>query len=138
MLDRRMRRQAERAFYNYPASRKACAEYIADQYTSGLTSQVGRVGRSSSVSDPTGNKAIKLTDGTVSLLWCRVVEMTLEHFAKSGKDELIRLRYFKQLNEYTICHERLYISRKSMFNWVEDILEYAIMLALQYQLIRMV
>lgn len=138
MLDRRMRRQVERAFYNYPAVCKAGADYIVDQYAGGLTSQLDRIGRSTAISDPTGNKAVKLVDGTVSLLWCRVVEMTLEHFVRTGKDELIRLRYFQRVSEQTICYDKLFISRKSMFNWVEDILGYAIMIALQYQLIRMV
>ena len=114
MLDRRMRRQVESAFYKYPVNCKAEAEYVAEQYTGGLTSQFDRIGRSTAVSDPTGNKAARLADGSHNLLWCRVVEQTMEHFRGTDKLYFIESRYYHCDSEIRTC-DHLFISHATYY-----------------------
>jgi len=137
MLDRKIRRKVERAFYDYKANRESGAESLAELAECGLTAKYGAVGGSSDVGNPTESKAIKLAEGCDAALWCRVVEKTLEHFHDTGKDTLIRLRYFDKLSERRVC-EKLYIERASYYLWATDILNYAAMIAIQFRLLKIV
>lgn len=134
MLDRKLRRRVERAFYDYEVYRQCCVTTIAERAESGLTANYGAVGSHSGVGNPTERKALKGIDDGNAYAWCTVVEKTLAHFSGTGKDTLIRLRYFEKLSERKVC-EKLYIERRGLYYWVEEILTYAAMLALQFRLI---
>ena len=137
MLDRKIRRKVESAFYNYKKNIESGAESLAELAECGLTAKYGTVGGSSDVGNPTESKAIKLAEGCDAALWCRVVEKTLEHFHDTRKDTLIRLRYFDKLSERRVC-EKLYIDRSAYYDWVTDVLTYGAMLAIQYSLIKII
>lgn len=140
MLERKIRRRVERAFYEYPVKSKQAAEYI-DMYYTGITANwEGLRSGGGQISNPTEKKALRALEGAEreAIAWCKVVEQTLDHFARTGKDELIRLRYFQNVSEYKICYEKLYISRRSLFDWIEDIINYASLIAVQLQLIKII
>lgn len=137
MLDRRLRRRIERAFYEYSTNKHRGAESVAELAESGLTVKYEAVGRGNGPSNPTERKALKGMDDGNAYAWCVVVEQTLAHFAGTGKDTLIRLRYFDKLSERRVC-EKLYIERTSYYSWVTDILTYTAMIAIQFHLIKIV
>ena len=95
------------------------------------------MGGGSSTGNPTESKAIKATEGSNAAMWCYVVELTQTHFAGTGKDTLIKLRYFDKLSERRVC-DKLYIERASLYLWMSDVLTYASMLALQFGLLKIV
>lgn len=137
MLDRKIRSKVERAFYDYNANKERGAESLAELAENGLTAKYGAVGGGSDIGNPTESKAIKLAEGCDAALWCRVVEKTLEHFHDTGKDTLIRLRYFDKLSERRVC-ERLYIDRSAYYDWITDVLTYGAMIGIQHGLIKII
>ncbi len=137
MLDRKLRRRVERAFYDYTINKERGAEAIVELVERGLTAKYGAVGCSNDVGNPTESKAIKAAEGSDAALWCRVVEMTQAHFNGTGKDTLIKLRYFDKLSERKVC-DKLYLERSAYFDWLTDVLTYAVMLSIQFELIKIV
>lgn len=140
MLERNIRRRVERAFYDYTINSKKAAAYIDSYYTGITANWEGLRSSGGQISNPTEKKALRALEGAEreAIAWCKVVEQTLDHFARTGKDELIRLRYFQNVSEYKICYEKLYISRRSLFDWIEDIINYASLIAMQLQLIKII
>jgi len=63
--------------------------------------------------------------------------MTQAHFNGTGKDTLIKLRYFDKLSERKVC-DKLYLERSAYFDWLTDVLTYAVMLSIQFELIKIV
>lgn len=140
MLERNIRRRIERAFYDYTINSQKAATYIDSYYTGITANWEGLRSSEGQISNPTEKKALRALEGAEreAIAWCKVVEQTLDHFARTGKDELIRLRYFQNVSEYKICYEKLYISRRSLFDWIEDIINYASLIAVQLQLIKII
>lgn len=130
MLDRKTRKKIEWAFRSYETLRAQAAEYLADLAESGITPKYGAVGGSHGAGNPTENKGIRAAEAVGTTDWCRVVEKTLERFQATGKDTLIRLKYFEKRKERYIL-DKLYIDRRTQFRWIDDILIYATMIALQ-------
>lgn len=137
MLDRNIRRRVERALYDYKRNKELGVEAIVELAENGLIAKYESIGGSSNVGNPTENKAIKAVEGSESVMWCRVVEETLKHFCNTGKDILIRLKYFEKVKEKRIC-EKLFIERSAFFDWLTDALTYASMIALQFGLVKIV
>lgn len=135
MLDRKLRRRVERAFYEYKTNSDLSEDAIIELAESGLTAKYGAVGGGSGAGNPTESKVIKAVDSNDTFLWCTVVDKTLRHFQNTGKDTLIRLRYFERLKPWKCC-EKLYISDSYRKLWINDILEYAVTVAACLQLIK--
>jgi len=146
ILERRVRKKIERAFYNYDVLKKSGVDYVSDWAEQTLTPSYARIGdskqgyepspRGSAVSNPTEAVATKAADKQLEAYkWCRVVEKTKERFMyDDNKGELIRLRYKKKCS-FNGLQIELYISEMTLCNWLEEILAYAAMLAIQYGLI---
>lgn len=131
-----IRKKIERAFYEYGQNKKLGAEYVDNLAYEGTVANLSRVGSSSGkVGNPTEAKGIRVLLGDKDYLWCRVVENTMKHFEGTGKDTLIKLKYFEKLTEWRLC-DKLYISRSSLFEWIEDLTTYGAMLAIQDKLIK--
>jgi hypothetical protein len=137
MLDKRLRRRVERAFYEYKQNKELGAEAIVELAERGLTAKYGAVGGGNCTGNPTESKAIKATEGSNAAMWCYVVELTQSHFAGTGKDTLIKLRYFDKLSERRVC-DKLYIERSAYYDWLADVLTHAAMLALQFGLLKII
>lgn len=135
MLERRLRKTIEWAFYNYKAMRDEAAQAIADAADKQLSVNYGGAAVKSSPGNTNERSVISAIDRAESYKWCKVVEQTLEHFEGTGKDTLVRLKYFERQREWRLC-ERLYVSRRALFEWVEDVITYAVMLGLQYGLVK--
>lgn len=136
MLDRKTRKKIEWAFRSYATLRTQAAEYLVDIAESGLTPNYGAVGGSSCAGNPTEVKGIRAAEHT-AVLWCKVVEKTMERFEDTGKDTLIKLKYFKNEKERHIL-DKLYIDRSAYYDWINDILTYATMIALQFGVIKII
>ncbi len=137
MLDRKLRRRVERALYDYKRNKELAAADIVELSERGLTAKYGAVGGGTDVGNPTESKAIMAVEGNETVLWCRVIEETLNHFRNTGKDTLIQLKYFEKIKEKRIC-EKLFIERSAFFDWLTDVLTYATMIALQFNLLKIV
>lgn len=136
MLDRKIRKKIEWAFYNYADLREKGAEYLVELAERGLTASYDAAGVHGSGADNAAEtRCVKAIDANRAAYWCKVVEKTLEHFRDTGKDTLIRLRYFDKKGTVRVC-DQLYIDRRTLFYWVDDILSYALMGALQLQIIK--
>lgn len=135
MLERKIRKKIEWAFYNYDNLKKQAEEYILDIAESQMAVSYDKLPVQSSNGNGVERAVINGIDKNTAYKWCKVVEQTIEHFADTGKDTLVKLKYFEKLREWQLC-DKLYITRPSLFNWLEDILTYATMVALQDRLIK--
>ena len=142
MLDRKIRKRVEYAFYNYKTLKEQGANYIVELAESGLTARLDSVGGSSGKSNPTEAKGIKAAECYDAIPWCRVVERTKKRFMDEPlKLKLIEYRYerktpIKQL--YTKHYDKFYASeKKTFYNWLDEILTYAAMLAIQERIIKL-
>lgn len=136
MLDRKMRKRIEWAFYHYDELKKQGAEYLLELAEQGVTAQYEGVGiHSSDVSNPTESKGIKVA-GNTAAAWCKVVERTKERYqCDANKSELLRLKYKTGLKETKLCSE-LYLDRRTMYYWLDDMLTFATMIAIQEKVIK--
>lgn len=142
MLDRKIRKRIEWAFYHYDELKKQGAEYLLELAEQGVTAQYEGVGvHSSDVSNPTESKGIKAA-GNTAAAWCKVVECTKKHFEKVytetnvRKYQLIDLRYTKRLTEVKICYT-LSIERETMYRWIKELLTYAYLVSVQIGLLKL-
>lgn len=136
MLDRKIRKRVEYAFYNYKTLKEQGANYIVELAESGLTARLDGVGGSSGKSNPTEAKGIKAADYN-AMLWCKVVERTKARFASDiNKIDMLNFKYTKKWGADRICTE-LYITRMTLYNWLDDVLTYAAMLAIQERIIKL-
>lgn len=140
MLMRKIRKRVEHAFYNYASLKQSGAERIVELAENGLVKAMGADNiHSGQTSDPTSNKALKLADGgdmDMDIRWCLVVENTLAHFEGTGKDTLIKQKYWNNLSEWRLC-DMLYIERSVLYDWLKDIMIYAAMWGIQENLIKL-
>lgn len=135
MIDKKIRKKIENAFYNYSSLKQQGAEYLVELAEAGLTAKYDSVGGRASGDNTTETRCVKAVDSNRAVQWCRVVEKTLEHFRDTGKDTLIRLRYFEHLKLWK-CGEKLYISESALKLWINDILDYAFAVSAYLHLIK--
>lgn len=135
MLERRVRKKIEWAFYNYKAISTTAEKYILEVAEKQLSVSYDKLPVQSSAGNSVESSVIKALDKGDAYKWCKVVEQTLEHFAGTGKDTLIRLKYFEKLREWKLC-QKLYVEHTSIYRWVDEAMIYAAMVALQFGLIR--
>lgn len=139
MLEWGIRKKIEQAFYDYEQNRKTGAEYIDNLAYEGMVVNLNRVGGSGGkVGNPTEAKGIKAVQGNKDYLWCSVVENTLKYFeSDKTKQDLISMKYKQHFKVRTLCTE-LYVEEATVFRWLDEILTYATMLAIQFRLIKII
>lgn len=133
MLDRKLRRRVERAFYDYELNKKRGVDQIVELAESGLIAQYDKVGGRAGVGNPTEKKAI-LAAADKSYLWCRVVENTLITFRWEIEEWIINMYYFRNMSRATICEE-LGIAERTFTYTTSRIVERAFMWASEYGLV---
>lgn len=67
--------------------------------------------------------------------WKNVIDSVLQKYQGTEKGELIKLRYFRRKSEVQICME-LYISRRSYYSWIQDIINDLTIMAAYEHLIK--
>jgi hypothetical protein len=134
MLEWRIRKQIEHAFYNYEALKRQGAEYLVDLAQAGITAKYDSVGGRTGCSNPTQDKAILCADAK-AVGWCHVVERTRERYTQTDKEELIKQKYIEHKSPYRICNS-LYITKTTLYEWINEILTFAAMVAIQEGLIK--
>lgn len=132
MLDRKLRRTIEWAFYNYDANRQKALCKVEDCIDASLAHNANGVSSNAKHRNIMEDKTIRAVDNW-EWRWCRVVEKTIGHFKDTGKDTLIKLRYFDKMRENDVC-EKLYIEKTSYYGWINDILSYALSIAALHRL----
>jgi len=137
VLDRKTYRRIEYYLYHYFQIRREVEQEKEDIIESGGRNIVEWGGGISYHSDPTANKAIKLTrpDLIEKEKWLKVIEDTIQHFQGTEKGRLLQKKYFDQLGERHVCEE-LHIERTTYYRWREEIVIYIAMLAIQEGLIK--
>ncbi len=137
-LNRETKKQIEHHFYNYIRYRDNAIDRIVDNLPSSLN-QSGTHGQRA-YSDPTANKAIRLTEATNK--WCYVVEQTIQHFQGTGKDKLIELWYIQGLGRQKRGYEKvadtLYTDVSCLYRMLDDILLFAAVAAAQLGLLKVI
>lgn len=134
MLERKIRKRIEWAFYNYSELKKSAEEYILDVAESQMAVSYDKLPVQSSNSNSVERAVINGIDKNTAYKWCKVVEQTIEHFTGTGKDTLVRLKYFEKKRNWDIAN-RLYISDTSVKYWLNDILQYAFVITAYQHLI---
>lgn len=143
MTEREIRREVERAFYEYKDLKQKAAEYIAEAATNNLGVDYSRVRVSGCGADAEDGIVIALDHNQKNYLWCRVVELTKERFSADTESIFIIDKYFKGARRYrrsrmlSICSD-LYLSERSFYYYATNILNYATLLALQFHLVNLV
>jgi hypothetical protein len=140
MLDYGIRKKIEWAFYNYDMLKKRASEYTYDIACTGVTARYEAVGgHSNCISNPTELKGISAASQTDEA-WVKVVDKTLERFKDQPKKiKFIQYKYMKRISVkdlllnyrdvFNVYEERTY------YNWLDEILAYAAMVAIQYKLL---
>lgn len=133
-MDLGVKKKLENAFYNYEKNMKDAAEQ-SSAIDRGLVALYGGVKVQGGNKNGRENAIIKAIDKECELWrWCYVVEKTLEYFYIGGKDDFIRCRYFKRYSEVLTCRV-CHISRRTFYNWLDDVLMVALKWAKEYKLI---
>ena len=135
MLDRQIRKKVEWAFYNYKDLKKASNQNLEDIAESHATVNYGKIASKTFSGNGVENALIKAMDRDYAGQWCNIVECTINHFKDTGKDDFIKYKFFDRLGEFWLC-DKLYLERRALFRWAEEILTYAAMVALQENLIK--
>ena len=133
-MEKSVIKKLKNAFYNYEQNMKKAAE-TSSAIDSGLVAMYGGV-RVQGGNDNGREKAIIAAINKECELWrwCYVVEKTLDYFYIDGKDEYIRMRYFKRLPRREIC-EKCNISDRTYDYWNNDVLSVAEHWAKVYKLL---
>jgi hypothetical protein len=140
MLDYGMRKKIEWAFYNYEVLKKRVKEYVYDIACTGVTARYEAVGgHSNCISNPTELKGISAAMQQDEA-WVRVVDKTIEHFKDDPKKtKFIQYKYMKRIPVRALLVKYRDVfdiyEEKTFYNWLDEILTYAAMVAIQYRLI---
>lgn len=137
VLDKRIYKKIEWYLYNYHNLRREVEREKRDIIEAGGRDLAEWGGGISHHSDPTANRAIKLTSPELleKEKWLKVIEGTIQHFQGTEKGRLLQKKYFDELGERHICRE-LHIERATYYNWRNEIVLYAALLAAQEGLIK--
>ncbi len=134
MLERKIRKKIEWAFYNYDSLKESAKEYIVEIAESQIAVNYDKLPVQSSNDNSIERAIINGIDKNIAYKWCKVVEQTIEHFEGTGKDTLIRCKYFEKKRNWDIAN-RLYISDTSVKYWINDILQYAFVITAYQHLV---
>lgn len=137
LINRKTYKKIEYYLYNYNEIKKEIEQYKEDIALGGGR-EYGEVGGGQSYhSDPTAIKAIKLASSKITEdeKWLKIVEQTMKKYKGTAKEFLIKLKCEKSLGEVRICRE-LNIERATYYNWRNEIVTYAALIAAQEGLIK--
>lgn len=135
MLERKIRKRIEWAFYNYSELKKNAEEYILDVAESQMAVNYDKLPVQSSNGNSIERTLINGIDKNIAYKWCKVVEQTIEHFTGTGKDTLVKMRYFEKKSEHRLS-EKLFVDRSAIYDWINEVLTYGAMVALQLGIIK--
>jgi len=137
VLDRKTYKKIEYYLYHFFEIRREVEQEKQDIIEAGSRDLTEWGGGISYHSDPTANRAIKLTrpDLVEKEKWLKVIEGTIQHFQGTEKGRLLQKKYFDELGERHICQE-LHIERATYYNWRNEIVFYTALLAAQKGLIK--
>ena len=130
-------RKIEYYLYNYDTVKKEVHEKRQDIILQG-SQELGQWGGGQSYhNDPTASRAIKLCkkDIVKQEKWLDVVDQVHEHYNGTDKGKLIQMNYIDETPIKDIC-ESLKISRRTFFEWKNEIVTYAALVATQKKLIK--
>ncbi len=137
VLDRNTFRLIERYLYSYRELVEGLEIIKSDIIEGGNRELTEWGGGTPYVSDPTAIRGVRLCKTNIieQEHWIRVIEQTMYKYAGTEKGRLMQLKYERELSEREICSE-LHIERATYYNWRQDIVMYAALVAAQEGLIR--
>lgn len=121
MIDRAIRKKVERAFYNYNVLKLVRDDLIGDVAYKGLTTNYDKLPGVCNFGNAKENQFINYLSKTEANRWVAIVDKVIKHFEGTDKIKFIDRRYFKRDSVQYVC-TKLYISRRTYFEWVEDII----------------
>ena len=130
------RNQIKKAFYTYPEMMKSAVVSTVEWAESNFAVDYGKVNVQTS---PCNYKEAQLCglidDNAKKIRWCYMVEKVLDHYHfESDKVRFIKEHYFKKKGDVTICLD-VGISRRTFYNWQEEIIEEAYKWAKELRLV---
>jgi len=125
IIKKESKREIENAFYTYKSLKFIQDDLLEDTAYMGLTSNYSKMPGVVSFGNKKEEQFLKYLDKAKADRWIMVVNKTLEFFNKTGKDELIRLKFFDKLKDVDIWYNHLHIDRSTMYNWLDDVIQYA-------------
>jgi hypothetical protein len=130
IVDRATYKEIESHFYNYQAERAWIEEQKAEIAETNTTPHLDKAWvKPTDKSDPTLNKVIEIEKNIkTAQAWVDVVAGTVKHFSGTPKAEFISMVYVEGQNPNDVCN-KLFISEKTYYNCRHDILNYALLLA---------
>lgn len=143
MTEREIRREVERAFYEYKERKQKAAEYIAEAATNNMGVDYSRIRVSGGSADFDGKIITILDKYNREYLWCRVVELTKERYATDSDNIFIIEKYYKgakrnRRSRLLFISNELYVSERQLYRNIREILNYASLLALQFGLVQVI
>lgn len=133
MLNTRLRKQIEWHFYNCKADLKLHEEKVQDIIDSGLTAQLGHIGRSSMPGSPTESKAIRIEALDHERNWATVIRNTFNAFKFEPEYDIMVALYIKGRRYKELFREGLW--ETTYWRWRDKWLEYAYKWAKEFKLL---
>jgi len=134
IIDKKDRKKIEKAFFNYNALKFVEDNLLEDTAFIGTTSNYNKMPGVANFGNAKESQFIKYVDKSTADKWVMVVDKTINKFLETGKDTLIKMKYFNMDSETKICR-KLYINRCALYDWLNDILVYAAFQAIKQNLI---
>ena len=137
VLDRKTYKKIEYYLYHFFEIRREVEQEKQDIIEAGSRDLTEWGGGISYHSDPTANRAIKLTRPELveKEKWLKVIEKVVQHFQGTEKGRLLQKKYFDELSNLHVMRE-LHIELTTFYRWREEIVTYTAMLAIQAGLIK--
>ena len=134
-MDKDVRKEIKKAFYNYKALSKKAVQSTVDWAEKNVAVDYSRVKVQSSSSNGKETQLCALIDDSLNAYrWCLVVEKVLEYYKWDCHEQIIRQRFFEKKGITRICID-VGISRSTFFYWVDEIFERAYKWAIEYKLL---
>ena len=137
MIDKEAKRQIENALYNYNSLKLVKDDLLEDVAFIGMTSNYNKMPGVANFGNAKENQFIKYLDKAKADKWVMVVDKTLDYFKGTGNDKILRLRYFEKRKHIYISNT-LHCDPSNMYDRLNDTLNYALLIAVQYQLIKII
>ena len=137
MESKKARKQISRVFYTYPKVFKEIVCSTVEWAESNMAVDYSKVAVQTSPSNHKETQLCALMDNNLKKArWCNVVEKVLEHY-KFEKDKVrfIDLHWFKKKTETEICID-IGIGRMTFYRWQNEIIDFALNWAKEYELIK--
>jgi len=136
-MERQMYRKTEYYLYNYYSIKTELKEARENIINAGKREyDISGVGISYHT-DPTAMKALKLTSPEMKEKekWLKVIEVTMKRYMGTRKGKLFEEQYINNSGEKYICN-KLDVSRTTYYNWRNEIVNFAMQVAIEENLIK--